>query len=116
MPTPVAHPGARTAGEASPAGSGADRSGSRSPPLAMENARVSEPDVRPSAGGERLTGSSPNTPPLEAGILRRPRGLRSREPVTSRHFLRLSGERAGGSTVSVAPTASTPDASAAAQS
>ena len=83
MPTPVAHPGARTASGASPAGSGLDHSGSRSPPLAMENARVSEPDVRPSAGGERLTGSSPNTPPLEAGILHRLRGLRLREAVTS---------------------------------
>src|SRR6476469_4309800 len=43
--------------------------GSHSPPLAARLARVSEPDVWLTAGRERLTVSSPNTPPLGAGIL-----------------------------------------------
>src|SRR5438128_6706 len=43
--------------------------GSHSPPLAASNARVSEPDVWLTAAREQLTVSSPNTPPLGAGIL-----------------------------------------------
>src|SRR6476469_5060371 len=43
--------------------------GSHSPPLAARLARVSEPDVWLTTTRERLTVSSPNTPPLGAGIL-----------------------------------------------
>src|SRR6476620_10900874 len=46
-----------------------NRFGSHSPPLAAPSARASEPDVRLTAARERLTLSSPNTPPLGAGIL-----------------------------------------------
>src|SRR3954454_7430428 len=48
--------------------------GSHSPPLAASSARVSEPDVWLTAARERLTLSSPNTPPLGAGILYSLRG------------------------------------------
>src|SRR3954454_814048 len=44
-----------------------NRFGSHSPPLAASSARASEPDVRLTAARERLTLSSPKTPPLGAG-------------------------------------------------
>jgi len=44
--------------------------GSRSPPLTVSSARVSKPDVSLTVAREPLTASSPDTPPLGAGILR----------------------------------------------